>query len=134
MLLRCTTRDCAQNGVCIYGNSTMEGSEEMYLSRSESPVVKGCFIERNNRHGVLIRDGAVPEIAANTIMNNAGYGLVLQNCGGSYKSNVVEKNSKGAVAYWMTDIGDGKADNIGELFARSNSMLGGTVMETRVTS
>lgn len=132
-LLQSTIRGCAQNGVCIYGNSAMEDTDTISLSRgNERPIVKNCTIEGNGKHGVLIRDGVTPSLDSNLVENNAGYGLVLQNCGGFYENNVFEKNKKGSIAYWLADVGD--SSNVAQLLASSNTLLGGQVVETRVTN
>jgi len=133
MLLQCTIRGCAKNGVCIYGNSAVEETDAISFSRgNERPTVKNCIIEGNGKHGLLIADGVTPSLDSNMVENNAGYGLVLQNCGGDYKNNVFEKNKKGSVAYWLADLGN--SNNVAELLTSSNTLLGGGVVETRVTN
>lgn len=88
----CFIHDCASNGIAIFGGQ--EGSRA-------SAVVENCDLQRNKGHGILIRDGATPAITDSFIFRNGGYGMMLQDCGGSYSRNIVKENFEGSVGHLL---------------------------------
>lgn len=91
-MYRCTVHNCERNGVAVFGG--LDGSRA-------SAVLENCELAWNKGHGLLVRDGATPSVSDSEIFRNGGYGLMLQDCGGSYSRNTVVENGAGAVGYQL---------------------------------
>jgi nitrous oxidase accessory protein NosD len=88
-IVDCRVHDCARSGVAVF--SDMEGVPGR-------PMVQRCKIEGNKAHGVLVRDGAEPNVLECVMEGHGGYGMALQGCGGVYWGNKMRGNRAGAMA------------------------------------
>ena len=80
----CRVVDCKNHGI-VYVGSTARGS------------VQGSVAEKNKLNGLLLRDGASPSIANNTLRSNGRYGAELFDCRATLGPNYVAQNGKGSV-------------------------------------
>lgn len=59
--------------------SDIEPSENCWCMAGGSEMkVEDCTIEGNKLNGLLIRDGASPQVLRTTVTNNSAFGIVLQ--------------------------------------------------------
>jgi nitrous oxidase accessory protein NosD len=89
VIRECILHDCKRNGAMIFQDIEGNGG---------NGVLQACEIYGNGLHGVLVRDGAAPQVIDNRVYGNAGYGLALQGAGGVYDKNQdLGHNRAGAV-------------------------------------
>lgn len=89
LLRNCTVSSCERHGIAVFASfETGVGGGELV----------GCQVKGNKLDGVLVRDGAQPQVHQCSIVDNGEWGVEVKSAGGSFSDNVVQGNRRGAFA------------------------------------